>query len=291
MAGYIEKKTIAGKTYYYLTENKRVAGGWKKIRRYLGVHTKAGFEKPRKTQPKPILSQQEFATIEKIKVAYTAKHAIGKNLWVEERDRLVSFIYNTNAIEGNPLTEEETNSVLRGKKVKARQKDIHEVENMKRCIDFLFGFKGKMDEQFLLKLHTIEMQGIMSDAGKYRNVDVRVVNYICPVWEEVPALMKQFFEWYGQANQALHPFELASLAHLKFVRVHPFRDGNGRIARLLMNFVLLKNGYPLLNIFNSEKMLYYLILQEVDAKKRHGPFVKYLYNVFGKQYKEYILLE
>ncbi|MBI4406439.1 Fic family protein, partial [Candidatus Micrarchaeota archaeon] len=96
---------------------------------------------------------------------------------------------------------------------------------------------------------------------------------------------------YGQANQALHPFELASLAHLKFVRVHPFRDGNGRIARLLMNFVLLKNGYPLLNIFNSEKMLYYLILQEVDAKKRHGPFVKYLYNVFGKQYKEYILLE
>ncbi len=289
MAGYIEKKKIRGKTYYYLTENKRVGTSWKKTRKYLGVHTAAGFEKPRKTKPKHILSEHELSLVEKIKVAYASKHKIGKNLWNEERDRLVSFIYNTNAIEGNPLTEEETNSVLLGKKVKAREKDVREVENMKQCVDFLFSFKGEMNEEFLLKLHLMEMDGIMPDAGKYRNVDVRVGNYICPRWEEVPPLMARFFEWYSQAKNVVHPFELASLAHLKFVRVHPFRDGNGRIARLIMNFILLRNGYPLLNIFNSEKMLYYLVLQEVDAKKRHGPFVKYLYGVFGKQYKEYLL--
>jgi Fic family protein len=75
------------------------------------------------------------------------------------------------------------------------------------------------------------------------------------------------------------------------VRIHPFRDGNGRMARLLMNFILLKNGYPLLNIFDSEKLLYYLKLQEADFKKRSKPFVKYLFRVYALQYKGYLNLK
>ena len=86
----------------------------------------------------------------------------------------------------------------------------------------------------------------------------------------------------------MHPFELAALAHLKFVKVHPFRDGNGRISRLIMNFVLLKNGYPLLNIFDSEKMLYYLVLREVDFKGKEKPFVDYLFSAYAGQYKEFL---
>ena len=79
-------------------------------------------------------------------------------------------------------------------------------------------------------------------------------------------------------------FELAGLVHLKFVRVHPFRNGNGRMARLLHNLILIQNNYPILNIFNNEKLLYYLILKEVDSKKKHAPFVKYLFEVYAKQY-------
>ena len=291
MAGYIEKKKIAGKTYFYLTENKRVGGKWKKTRKYLGVHTPTGFEKPRKAHPKSALSKKELKLIEGIKRNYSKKHKIGLNLWKEIREQLVSFVFNTNAIEGSSLSLEDTDSVLLGKKIKANKNDILAAKNMKKCIDFIFKYNGEIDEKLVLKLHSIEMNEIMHDAGTYRNVDVRVGQYICPRHEEVPKLMTRFFDWYRILNKKLHPFELAALTHLKFVRIHPFRDGNGRMARLLMNFVLLKNGYPLLNILNTEKMLYYLVLQKVDVSKRSKSFVKYLHDVYIKQYVDYLKSE
>lgn len=289
MAGYIEKKKIHGKMYFYLTENKRENGKWKKVRKYLGIQSKAGFEKPRKTKPKPILSSRERKIVDLIQKRYTAKFRIGPSLWKKEKDRLISFIYNTNAIEGNTLTLKETTSVLAGKKIKAKPRDIKEVKNMKKCIDYLFAYRGEIDEELVLRLHKMEMKGTLKEAGKYRHMDVRVGNYICPPHAQIPKLMKQFIEWHDSTEKNTHPFELAALVHTRFVRVHPFRDGNGRMARLLMNFVLLKNKYPLVNIFNDEKILYYLVLREVDAKKRLKPFVKYLYKVFLKQYQEFAL--
>jgi len=114
-----------------------------------------------------------------------------------------------------------------------------------------------------------------------------VGNYICPQHAEVPRRMAELMRWYGAAKKKLHPFELSSRLHLKFVRVHPFSDGNGRMARLLANFVLLKNGYPLLNIFNDKKVLYYLMLQKFDADHKERAFLKYLVEVFVNQYEEY----
>jgi Fic family protein len=75
--------------------------------------------------------------------------------------------------------------------------------------------------------------------------------------------------------------------HLKFVRIHPFTDGNGRMARLLMNLVLLKKGYPLLNIFNDEKLLYYLVLKKVDITRRPKSFAEYLFGTYARQYEAY----
>lgn len=291
MAGYIEKKRISGKTYYYLTETKRVEDKWKKTRRYLGVHTPAGFEKPRREKPKSALSKDEIRMVEHIRKEYLKGHRIGRNIWKEERELFVSFIYNTNAIEGNSLSMEDTDSILLGKRVKAPERDKREVLNMKRCVDTVLEHRGELDEKLLLRLHGMEMEGILREAGEYRKVNVRVGNYLCPPWEDIPKLMERFFSWYREAKNTMHPLELAALAHLKLVRIHPFRDGNGRIARLVMNFILLRDGYPLLNIFNDEKMLYYLVLREVDAKKRSKPFVRYLHNVYVKQYMKKIKIE
>ena len=85
MAGYVEKKKIKGKTYYYLTETARKDGKWKKTRKYLGVHTPHGFEKPRKENPKPQLTKKELSIIELIQQNYTRKHDIGPKLWEEEK--------------------------------------------------------------------------------------------------------------------------------------------------------------------------------------------------------------
>ena len=285
---YVEKKTISGKTYYYLTETKRVGKNrWKKSRRYIGTSPKGAVGG--KAGPKSALSGQEQRAIELIKEGYSRKFKIGKALWKKERERIVSFIFNTNAIEGNTLTYEETDSVLRGKTPSAaRKKDVREAKNMKDCVDFIFDYTGEIDEEMVLELHRIEMEGVLSDAGHYRLVNVRVGNYLPPVFDEVPERMAKFSRWYAKAKETLHPFELASLVHLKFVKIHPFRDGNGRISRLLMNFVLLKNGYPLLNIFDSEKMLYYLVLKKVDYVGKDKPFISYLFQVYASQYKEFI---
>ncbi|MFA5050356.1 MAG: Fic family protein [Candidatus Micrarchaeia archaeon] len=205
------------------------------------------------------------------------------------RKQIVSFIFNTNAIEGNTLTYKETDSVLKGNyPAKARKKDVKEVKNMKKCIDFVFGYNGEINEKMILGLRLIEMEGVLPDAGHYRNVNVQVGNYFPPVFQEVQKKMDGFFEWYNDAKDKLHPFELAALVHLKFVKIHPFRDGNGRISRLLMNFVLMKRGYPLLNIFDLEKMRYYLVLKKVDFTKKEKPFVDYLFQVYIRQYKEFI---
>ncbi|NYZ77543.1 Fic family protein [Candidatus Micrarchaeota archaeon] len=287
---YIEKKTIKGKIYYYLTETKRVKGKFKKTRKYLGTEIPKDLEhlgkKPKRVARR--LTKKEAAAVDQIAKHYLKKYKLDKGLWETERDRIVGFIYNTNAIEGNTLTLEETDEVLKGKKISKRERDAREVENMKECIDSLFEYDGDITEAMILELHYTEQKGIMPDAGKYRNVNVRVGKYVCPEWMKVPFLMAEFVEWYSSARKLLHPFELASLVHLKFVKIHPFRDGNGRMARLLMNFVLLKAGYPLLNIFNDEKTLYYLVLQKYEFDRKERPFVRYLFEVFIAQYEDYL---
>ena len=232
--------------------------------------------------------KKEIAFLEKIKKKHSKKHRIDETLWITDEKRIIDFIYNTNAIEGNMLTLEETINILEGKVVKGTKQDVKEVINMKKCIDFLFDYNGDLTQEMILKLHYIEQVGIMPDAGKYRVVNVRVGNYICPVWSDVPRLMSEFIEWYNVAKENLHPFELACLVHLKFVKIHPFRDGNGRMTRLLMNFVLMKAKYPLLNIFNDKKIIYYLALQRYDMDKKERPFIRYLYEVYGRQYIEYL---
>jgi Fic family protein len=287
---YIEKKVVKGKTYYYLTETKRVDGKFKKTRKYLGTKIPKDLLhlKQRKRKIGKKITKLESKSVDLIRKNFLKTHKIDKSLWITEKERIIEFIYNTEAIEGNTLTFEETRDVLEGKTIRGKKRDVQEAKNMKKCIDFLFEHKGDISEKMILRLHGIEMDKVMPDAGKYRKVNVRVGNYICPRWEEVPKLMGDFIDWYNEAKKSLHAFELAALVHLKFVKIHPFRDGNGRMTRLLMNFVLMKAKYPLLNIFNDKKVIYYLVLQRYDNDGKERPFIRYLYEVYGRQYLEYL---
>ncbi|MDO8634522.1 MAG: Fic family protein [archaeon] len=293
---YIEKKKIGGREYLYLSKNVRVSKGkWRKIRKYVGTDL-SNLEQAEKEleliQPvKRLLTLRQMKIIELLKTNYLKKHKIGKSLWKTEKDQIISFIYNTNAIEGVPVSFEDTKNIVEGEKTAERygKRDILEVKNMKECIDFLFDYKGGFNLGLLLKLHKIEMDGVRADAGRIRTGQNIVGNYLPPRPKQVPVELESFFSWFKEAEKILHPFELAGLVHLKIARIHPFMDGNGRVSRLLMNHILFQNNYPLLNIYNSEKMLYYLVLREVDAKKKEKPFIKYLYQVYITQYKNYLL--
>lgn len=293
---YIEKKRVNGEEYFYLSKNVRVSGKkWKKIRKYLGKdlsNIPAAEKEIELIKPiKRLLTFRQMKILELLKSNYMKKHKIGKSPWKTEKEQIIGFIYNTNAIEGNSLSYEDTKGVLEGKEPKGKYKkrDVREVQNMKNCIDFLFGYSGEFNQELLLKLHKIELEGVHPEAGKIRVKQNIVGNYLPPKPEDVPLELEKFFSWYKEAEKILHPFETAVLVHLKLVRIHPFMEGNGRICRLLMNHILLKNKFPLLNIFNSEKTLYYLVLREVDASGKEKPFVKYLYEVYINQYRHYVL--
>ncbi|MBI4044795.1 MAG: Fic family protein [Candidatus Diapherotrites archaeon] len=293
---YIEKKKISGREYFYLAKNVRISKGkWRKIRKYVGTDL-SNLEQVEKEleliQPiKRLLTLRQMKIIELLRTNYLETQKIGKIQWKTGKDQVISFIYNTNAIEGVSVSFEDTKNIIEGKKTNEQyaKRDVKAVQNMKKCIDFLFEYKGDFNLGLLLKLHKIEMDGVRADAGRIRTGQNIVGNYLPPRPEQVPVELESFFSWFKEAEKMLHPFESAGLVHLKIARIHPFMDGNGRVSRLLMNHILFQNNYPLLNIYNSEKMLYYLVLREVDAKKKEKPFIKYLYQVYINQYKNYLL--
>lgn len=99
-----------------------------------------------------------------------------------------------------------------------------------------------------------------------------------------PALM-DFFRWYEKNKKRPHPVEWAALVHLKSVTIHPFADGNGRISRLMMNFVLNRNGYPMLNISYENRNSYYSALERAQAKNVEDIFLQWFMRNYVKSNK------
>lgn len=93
--------------------------------------------------------------------------------------------------------------------------------------------------------------------------------------------MKELFAWYKIAGKKLHPFELACKLHAKFENIHPFRDGNGRVGRLIMNYILLKKGYPLLDIKFENRPEYYEALALFESGRENAkPLIDYAFKVY-----------
>lgn len=180
----------------------------------------------------------------------------------------VELTYSSNAIEGNTLSRIETAEVIE-KGVSATisgkpLRDQLEAINHARAIDFIKDLvKQRKGHQFIreddiLAIHKIILSGIMDDwAGKYRqtSVIIRGTDVELPEARDVPRLMENFIKWL-ESQQEEHPVRVASLAHCKFEGIHPFIDGNGRVGRLLMNLILILNGYPMAIIKNEQRAEY-----------------------------------
>ena len=164
----------------------------------------------------------------------------------------VSYTYHTNAIEGNTLTLGETRMILEdGLTVGGKQvKEILEVKSHQQALNLLFEIvKNKKDfsEEVICALHQKLLLGIDDEnAGRYRKIQVYITGSeeLPPPAKKVPELMREFIKWSDDYKNKINNLELAILVHYKFVKIHPFIDGNGRIARLLLNLILLKNSYP-----------------------------------------------
>lgn len=176
----------------------------------------------------------------------------------------VELTYTSNAIEGNTLTRQETALVVEkgltvgGKSLKEHLEATNHASALDWVRELVGGRRKKASEKDILEIHNLILKGIDdANAGNYRSVAVRISgsNVILPNPVKVPDLMDEFCRWLKKPT-TLHPVEFAAEAHYRLVTIHPFTDGNGRTARLLMNLILLFEGYPPALIRKRERLPY-----------------------------------
>lgn len=180
---------------------------------------------------------------------------------------ILSLTYNTNSIEGSTLTEHETADILFNDIALPDKSLIEQLEakNHQTALKYLFEHlarKNEIDEKLILKLHSVLMNGIRDDAGLYRRHGVRIVgaNISTANHIKIPKLMKGIIKDINKNHKdtILHVSEI----HSKFEKIHPFSDGNGRIGRLLINAMLLRENLPPAVIKQEKKQFYYSYLNK-----------------------------
>jgi len=178
----------------------------------------------------------------------------------------IAFTYNTNAIEGSTITLEETRQILEDKIAPNKPlRDIRETESHAKVFLEMLKTTEKISKKLLLKWHKDIFGETKPDiAGRFRNYLVRVGIYIAPDWQDLEKLMEQLIKFVNESKlngSKLNPVELAARAHYRFEKIHPFGDGNGRIGRLVMNYILWNSDYPMLITEYKNRKSYYKALQ------------------------------
>jgi len=207
----------------------------------------------------------------------------------------IGLTYSSNALEGNSLTESETKVVIEdGLTIGGKPlRDIHEATGHARAYDFLYELTQDrpLREADILKLHELFYTDIdKPHAGHYRSVRVFISgsSHPLPVPAKVPILMLDFVAWFNKHEGRMHPVEFAALAHLKFVFIHPFVDGNGRVARLLMNLALMRAGYQISIIPPILRSEYIANLEQGHVTTE--PFVRFILNRVTETQRELLRL-
>jgi len=188
---------------------------------------------------------------------------------------LVEWIYNSNAIEGSTITLHETRLILEtGLTIGGKSLREHfEVINHRDAIDYVEDLVASTDPIspfHVRQIHKLVLLRIDDEnAGRYRETQVRIAGaaFTPPESWLVPNLMTEWGEWLVTEEKHSHPIILAALAHHRLVAIHPFIDGNGRTARLVMNLILMRAGYPPTVIQSINRRQYYRVLDQADAGK------------------------
>ncbi len=194
----------------------------------------------------------------------------------------IEYTYESNRIEGNTLTLRETELVINkgltvgGKSMREHLEAINHYEAI-LFVRNIVNEKKPLRESLVKQLHSLILRGIeRENAGIYRAVPVLISGsrHILPQPWQVPSLMEDCLLWYEEQKPLLHPVTLAAEIHERVVTIHPFIDGNGRTSRLLMNLVLLQNGYPIANIGGDtlSRLAYYHALETCNLEGDKGGF-------------------
>lgn len=283
------------KEYFYLTHSFREGKKIKKKQIYLGNSIPKNLDEEKKKFMHDFYKEKFLSDLDKIKKNFNQEYKkLPKSAKEKSKENFaIKFTYNTQRIEGSTLTLKETANLLeRGITPSSKPlRDSKEAEAHEKVFFEMLDYDKNLNLQIILLWHKKLLGQTKADiAGKIRNHNVAIAQskFKPPMHLELDFLLKEFFEWYNKEKKKLHPAELASLVHLKFVTIHPFSDGNGRISRLIMNFILKKNNFPLLDILYTKRNSYYNALERSQTKNQENIFVQWFFRRYLQEYKKYI---
>ncbi|MDO8428602.1 MAG: Fic family protein [Candidatus Diapherotrites archaeon] len=303
---YLAKRLQAKKTYYYLVENIPLGSGKRKqLRAYLGNekpselilrHLMKQFEAQVEQEQYKLhgfhyLTSDEIKETDKINREFWARYNSVNEVVQEQFDEnfVITFVHNTNSIEGSTLTPKEvalllTENIAPNKPLD----DVLEAKAGQKTLNFVKEHTGNFNEEFLLKIHEMYFKETKpSIAGAYKKYAnyIRTSAFQLTAPELVPKELNDYFNEYEKLSKQLHPLELAAWAHWKLVRIHPFQDGNGRAARIVMNYILHRQGYGMIDIQTKEKQVYFKTLEKCNYNNNARALAVRLVRRFKKQYQ------
>jgi len=289
----IVKRRKGKETYYYLRHNVRKNGRSKEI--YLGKKIPENIDEMKQNFLLQFYREEWLPILEKIQQGYTKemkrmpRHAVEKNM----ESFSIIFTYNTQRIEGSTLTLKETADLLAEGRTPSNKpmRDVKEAEAHQKLFFEILEDDADLSLETVLRWHRKIFKETKSDlAGKIRDyqVAIRGSSIIPPRSEALRLLLKDFFTWYNKNKRKLNPVELSALVHLKFVTIHPFGDGNGRISRLMMNYVLNKLGHPMLDIDYRDRRSYYNALERSQRQQSDITFLQWFMKRYIKTYKRFL---
>ncbi|MCB9261195.1 MAG: Fic family protein [Flavobacteriales bacterium] len=212
----------------------------------------------------------------------------------------IQYTYDSNQIEGNTLTLKETHLVINegitvgGKSMREHLEAINHAEAVDFIEDLVSG-KEKFNRRSLLEVHRLVLKSIDNEnAGRFRNVPVRISGsqHVPPQPYLLEKMMEEYFMHYEIQKKRMHPVLLAAEMHERLVSIHPFIDGNGRTSRLIMNFILLQNGYTITSLKGdlTSRKRYYDALEAVQVDNDTTPFYDLIIEKAEESLKEHIEL-
>lgn len=291
----VKKRVIGGGTYYYLEHSVRINGKVEKKETYLGKAVPKRIEEIKKDFLASIYGEKWFRTFDNIRRNFAKERSLmPKSAREEELKKFsIRFTYDTQRIEGSALTLRETANLLEtgitplGKLVQ----DVKEAEAHQKLFYEILESRKDLSLQAILHWHKRLFESTKQDtAGRIRQHQVAILRskFVPPSPAEVYPLLREFFKWYERNKKKLHPVELAALAHLKLVTIHPFADGNGRISRLIMNFLLNRQSYPMLDIPYKKRNSHYNALERSQVKGEESIFLQWFFRRYVKEYRRYL---
>ena len=299
---FVEKRLVGRRIKYYLAHSYRKGGKILKIRKYLGQDLPIGeLDAQRREAERKIAEQIErmgtrvfLFTLTKKQIKslnrYNDKigiHHLDQREWLKFTEE---FVYNTNAIEGSTAQLSDVRMVLEKRKPPANAEEM-ETKGVSNAFGYAKTTKKDLSLNLIKKIHRLCFEGSKPFAGEFRKVGVVITDSKGDIVHSgVPAsgleeALKDFINWYKGNRKKFKPLVLAAIIHNQFEYIHPFQDGNGRVGRLLLNFILMKNGYPPISITLEDRAEYYRTLHEYSRNMKLKPTLGFLIRQYRKTLK------